>query len=336
MTLRLTLLLLTPFMAMTPQPAGADKNSAMIGQTLERLRTQGVAGWQVMDASCNPAFLTTRSGKPTKRENRQYSVQSAFQAASRARRSFFVKFSFPVNRFRFTAGTIDMSSPWFAAAAHRGKSPGKVRHEMAIRPSRFGLRVSRRNASSALEYFGDPVGETRQRCAALRSSVCAREDNGDLQIDFHVAPDAQPDALQRLSGGSISLDPEHHWAVNRYNARYANQMSSSLSLVYGPAGPPELSHVNFELMIAAETKSTFSIDVGKYEWTAVQNAEFTLLSLRASRLSRSIHGQAMADTHQRGHHPDSDWFDYLATSPRTCDSLKKVVPTASFVTRSLR
>ena len=72
------------------------------------------------------------------------------------------------------------------------------------------------------------------------------------------------------------MDPLRHWAIKQYEAQYANKMSSSLQLTYGATGPPELQHVDFELNVAPQRSSKFSIDAANYDWNAAQNQEFTL------------------------------------------------------------
>lgn len=254
---------------------GVEPHS-VAGQTLERLRSEAVLEWQAMarKLTCSRFDYTIREADRKGKSSREQTKRVSGQVVGDL--FLFRETLVPGNQISI----YGRNDRYEFALVRNGSSPWTISWQSSRRDEETPV-------GSACAYLGGMlhlpwsisdtplerlVNDSRFSIQGLR-----QVDSGNLQIDFSVAPAAaQPDSLQRLASGSIVLAPAHHWALQRYSAHYANNMSSSLKVAYGPSGPPELSRVEFELNFSPEAKSMFSIDVNKYDWAAVRSDQFTL------------------------------------------------------------
>lgn len=258
----------------------ATEPLSVAGQTLERLRSEGVGEWQSMAHKLDYSNFDytireiDQKGKTTRVRTKSVSarvVGASFQLTEKLVADDLVSIYARNDRYEF-------------ALVRYGDSPWKITWQNSRRDddSPVGSAYSYLAGMLHLPWsisaipLEKLVNDSRFSVQSVRPA-----DRDELQIDFSVVPTAEhPDSLQGLKCGSIFLSPARHWAIQRYTAQYANKMSSSLKLSYGPLGPPEIKHAEFALDVSADVRSKFAIDVAKYEWPTIQNAEFTLSAYR--------------------------------------------------------
>ncbi len=278
MILRMRTLLAFAIVALTPVRSSATEPLAVAGQTLQRLRSEGVGEWQSMAHKLEHSNFDyaireiDQKGKTTRERTKRVSarvVGQSFLLTEKLVPGELVSIYARNDRYEF-ALFRNGDAPWTISwQSSRRDDDSPVGSAYAYLAGMLHLPWS--ISAIPLEKL---VKDSRFSVQSVRPA-----DRDDLQIDFAISPTAQrPDSLQGLKCGSILLSPARHWAIQRYTAQYANQMSSSLKLSYGPLGPPEIKHAEFELDVSPEMRSKFAIDVGKYEWPTVESADFTLSS----------------------------------------------------------
>lgn len=258
-----------------PQSATAS-NSDSVAQMLQRLGSEAVVEWRAMAEKLEHSAFdytiaeTNRSGRTPLQRTKRVSGRVAgdcFLFTETIESTDQVSVYGRNDRYEFALGRTG-DAPWIVQwQSARRDTDTPVGSAYAYLGGMLQLPWS--ISATPLEKL---VTDPRFSIRAIRQG-----DSGNVWIDFAVAPTAtRPDALQGLTGGSLALNPAHHWAIQRYVAKYANKMSSSIELVYGASGPPELKRVDFMLNISPQTSSKFSVVARNYDWNPAENAEFTL------------------------------------------------------------
>jgi hypothetical protein len=256
--------------------ASADEPRSDAGQMLERLRNEAVAEWRAMAqqlSDCEFEYTiveTERRGADATERTKRVTGQVAdkcflFKEAIAATQQVSVygrneRYEFALSRNGDAPWTVnwqstrqDEDTPVGSAYAYLG---GMLHLPWSI-------------SATPLEKL---VAHPRFSIRAVR-----HRDHGLVQIDFIVAPPgALEDDLQGLSSGTVVLDTTRRWAITHYQVNYANRLAISATLAYGEPGPPEISHVHFELQTRPGRTSVFDVHAAKYDWDAEPNPEFTL------------------------------------------------------------
>jgi hypothetical protein len=257
--------------------AHAEQPPLSAAELLERLRSEGVAGWEAMaDKMSRCSF--------------EYSLSEIDHTGST-----------PMERKKRVSGRLAgecfLFTETIASTGHDCVYGRNDRYEFELLRSgsspwtiswQSGRRDDATPVGSAHAYLAGmlqlPFKISATPLAALvrdpRFSIqhVRAGEGGLIEFSFAVAPAAAEtdDNLQQLSSGLVVLDSNKYWAIVQYQARYGGRMSSSVQLSYAADGPPKLSRARFKLQSGPQRWSEFAIDVGKYDWSDTGTAEFTL------------------------------------------------------------
>lgn len=246
--------------------------------TLERLQTEGVAGWHAMAEKLRQiSFDYTLTD----------SSQNGAQVSEREKRI--------TGRL---AGESFVLTEAFLPGGDEMLYGRNENYEFALdRKDRRPWRVSWQSAKHSSE---SPVGTAYSEIVGLlqlpwsigeiplwdlvnsrRFSIVkvSGEPSEELLVEFQIALDNSNNReLQGLSQGEMVLDTKRMWAIKRYRVKYGNGMSANANIAYAPAGPPMSDRLALELEFSPARKSRTEItDVELREPRADEDtAEFSI------------------------------------------------------------